>query len=118
MYDNYEDNNDDEVEISIAVPLLETQDDLIIQRRNSVLDIEKHILEIREMFQKLSTIVSLQNEQIKRIEDNIEEVHVNVQKAHHNLLTYLPKVVSNRGLIIQMFVVLAFFIFLFFMFFV
>jgi DNA repair exonuclease SbcCD ATPase subunit len=113
MYDKSGEDNDDD-EISIAVPLLETQDDLIVQRTQAVQEVEKHIMEIREMFQKLANLVSLQSEQIKRIEDNIDDVSINAHKAHQSLLTYLPNVLSNRKLIVNVFLVLAFFIFLFF----
>jgi len=116
-YDNSDDGENDG-EISISIPLMETQDNLLIQRRDAVFEIEQHIKQVREMFQKLATIVALQNESILRIEDNIEDVYVNVQHAQNNFLTYLQKVSSNRTVIIQVFMFLIFFIFMFFMFFV
>jgi len=115
MYDNSDDGNMDEM--SISVPLMETTDDLIIQRLNSVYEIEENIKQVREMFQKLANIVSIQNESIMRIEDNIEEVSLHVEHTQKNLLQYLQKVVSDRSTVIKVFLILAFFIFLFFMFF-
>eukprot|EP01125_Pyxidicula_operculata_P017243 TRINITY_DN6032_c0_g1_i2.p1 TRINITY_DN6032_c0_g1~~TRINITY_DN6032_c0_g1_i2.p1 ORF type:complete len:240 (-),score=40.67 TRINITY_DN6032_c0_g1_i2:52-771(-) len=53
-------------EITIAVPLMQTEDELIVQRTNAVKDIQVHITEIQGIFQKLSHLVNLQSEQIKR----------------------------------------------------
>jgi len=118
-FDMYDDNSEEgDGEISISVPLMETNDDLIITRVSAVQHIEEEIKKIREMFQKLAMTVAIQNDSILRIEDNIQDVYVNVNQAQNNLLTYLQKVVSNRSFIIKIFFILAFFIFLFFMFFV
>jgi syntaxin 5 len=116
MFDNSDDGDMDQ-EISISVPLMETND-LIIDRKNAVDQIHEEINKIREMFQKLAQIVAIQNDSLMRIGDNIDDVYVNVTTAQNNLLTYLQRVVSDRSMIIKIFLILAFFIFLFFMFFV
>ena len=108
-FDMYDASDDDE-ELSISIPIMDTQEDLYVDRRNAVMEIEKNINEVKEMFDKVAQLVHVQNEHIERLEDNIDETLVYAQDAHNNLLEYIPKVSSNRKLIIQTFMVLLFFI--------
>jgi len=116
MYDLSNDDISDE--LSITIPIMDMQEDLYVDRRNAIMEIEKSIYEVKEMFQKVAQLVHVQNEQIQRLEDNIDETLHHAQSAHGNLVGYFPQVASNRRLIIQTFAVLFFFVVLWFLFFV
>jgi len=111
------DDEDNDEDIKIAVPSLQTEDDLILQRSNQIQDIEGHITEIRGIFEKLSSLVAIQGEKIKRIEDNVDETLISAEGAVEQLLKYLKGMSNNQWLIIKIFLVLVFFILVFILFF-
>jgi len=113
LNDDVEYNGSDEV----IIPLMQTEDNLILQRSNAVRDIETHITEIQSIFKKLSSLVAQQTEQLQRIEDNVDTTVVHADSALAELLKYLKGMSSDRWLIIKAFVMIAFFLFLWFMFF-
>lgn len=97
--DDEEISNGDE--ISIAIPLLQTQDSLILDRMDQVAEIESHIQEVQNIFKKLSNLVAFQGEQIQRIEDNVDKVETHAIEGHRQLIKYLMGLASNRWLIMQ-----------------
>jgi len=111
--DDVEHNGSDDV----IIPLMQTEDNLIIQRSNAVRDIESHITEIQSIFKKLSALVALQTEQLQRIKDNVDTTIIHADSALAELLKYLKGMSSDRWLIIKAFIMIAFFLFLWFMFF-
>jgi len=111
--DDVEHNGSDDV----IIPLMQTEDNLILQRSNAVRDIESHITEIQSIFKKLSALVALQTEQLQRIEDNVDTTIIHADSALAELLKYLKGMSSDRWLLIKAFVMIAFFLFLWFMFF-
>jgi syntaxin 5 len=73
--------------------------------------VEQTIVELGSMFQQLATMIKEQEEQIQRIDSNIDDVDLNVNQAHSELLKYFQSVTSNRWLMIKVFMVLiAFFV--------
>ena len=63
------------------------------------------------MFNQLATMIKEQEEQITRIDSNVDDVDMNVSAAHTELLKYFQSVTSNRWLMIKVFgVLIAFFI--------
>ena len=48
-------------------------------RANQVEDIEGHIVELGGIFQRLSTLIAEQGEQVERIDDNMDNALVNVE---------------------------------------
>jgi len=116
IYDDVEDDQNGD-EVTIAVPLMQTEDDLILQRANQIRDIESHISDIKTIFEKLSNLVSVQGERLLRIEDNIDDTMNHAEGAVEQLLRYLKGMSSNRWMIINVFLILLFFIVVFVLFF-
>jgi syntaxin 5 len=80
--------------------------------------VEGTINEIKGIFTELSVLTMQQDEMIRSIEDDLEDVSVNVEEGHKQLLQYLPKVTQNRWLYLKIFGVLLFFMIVFLIFFV
>mmetsp|Transcript_16534 Transcript_16534/g.35011 ORF Transcript_16534/g.35011 Transcript_16534/m.35011 type:complete len:96 (-) Transcript_16534:48-335(-) len=77
-------------------------------RALSVQDIERSIGELAGVFQKLGDMVSLQQEQIERIDTNMEDALQNVDAGHGELLKYYHTMTGNRALMFKIFGVLIF----------
>lgn len=110
-------NDDDDGDVKIVVPSLQTEDDLILQRSNQIQDIEVHITEIKGIFDKLTSLVAMQGEKIRRIEDNVQETMTSAEGAVEQLLKYLKGLSNNQWLIMKVFLILLFFILVFVLFF-
>lgn len=93
--------------------LVLTQDDSYIQdRANAMQTVETTIVELGTMFNQLATMIKEQEEQITRIDSNVDDVDMNVSMAHTELLKYFQSVTSNRWLMFKVFgVLIIFFIF-------
>jgi syntaxin 5 len=61
------------------------------------------------------TVLAGQRETVQRIDENIQDVELNVEGAHTQLLKYYSGLQSNRWLMIKIFAVLIFFFLLFVM---
>lgn len=86
-------------------------------RSDAVQNIETTIVELGEMYKRLVTIVGMQEEVTVRIDQNMENTLVNMERGHSELLKYFDTVSSNRWLILKIFAVLIVFL-VFFMVFV
>ena len=78
-------------------------------RANAMQTVEQTIIELGGMFQQLATMIKEQDEAIQRIDSNIDDVDVNINEAHSELLKYFQSVTSNRWLMIKIFLVLIVF---------
>ena len=78
-------------------------------RASAITNIDSTIQELGEMYQRLATIVSMQGEQIHRIDDNVVLTMGNVEGAHEQLVMYWDMMRSNRGLIFKIFLALIVF---------
>jgi syntaxin 5 len=93
--------------------MLEQQDEYIRERAATMESIESTIVELGGIFQQLASMVKEQEEQVLRIDANVEDAHVNVEAAHSEILKYFQSVSSNRWLIIKIFFVLIVFFIIF-----
>ncbi|XP_068681460.1 syntaxin-5-like [Montipora foliosa] len=93
--------------------IVEQQDDYIHARATAMENIESTIVELGTIFQELAHMVKEQEEQIERIDANVEATEQNVGAAHEELLKYFQSVTSNRWLIIKIFCVLIVFFIIF-----
>ncbi|XP_012562791.1 syntaxin-5 isoform X1 [Hydra vulgaris] len=91
-------------------------DEYIKSRATAMESIESTIVELGGIFQQLAHLVSEQEEQIKRIDSNVEDTEMNVEAAHSELLKYFQSISSNRWLIIKIFFVLIVFFVVFVLF--
>jgi syntaxin 5 len=75
--------------------------------------VEQTIVELGGIFKQLATMIKEQEEQIQRIDSNVDDVELNVNEAHSELLKYFQSVTSNRWLMIKIFIVLIVFFVIF-----
>lgn len=68
-----------------------------------------------QIYSNFMTVLAGQRETVQRIDENIQDVELNVEGAHNQLLKYYQGLTSNRWLMIKIFVVLIFFFLLFVM---
>uniref|UniRef100_A0A2M4BNJ5 Putative snare protein sed5/syntaxin 5 n=1 Tax=Anopheles marajoara TaxID=58244 RepID=A0A2M4BNJ5_9DIPT len=108
---------------SERVPLLQQQqqqqlvlydesDSYVQERAETMQNIESTIVELGGIFQQLAHMVKEQEEMVERIDGNLQDVEMNVEAAHGEILKYFQSVTKNRWLMIKIFgVVILFFIF-------
>ncbi|XP_058058033.1 syntaxin-5 [Anopheles bellator] len=108
---------------SERVPLLQQQqqqqlvlydesDSYVQERAETMQNIESTIVELGGIFQQLAHMVKEQEEMVERIDGNLQDVELNVEAAHSEILKYFQSVTKNRWLMIKIFgVVILFFIF-------
>jgi len=107
-------------EVAIFMPQMTAmvqQEDYTTSRASAVENIERTIVELGGIFQQLATLVAAQGEMIQRIDDNIDNSSVYVEKGGESLVKYLYNVSSNRMLIVKLFLVLIVFAVIFIVFF-
>jgi syntaxin 5 len=81
-----------------------------IQQRGEQIDmIERTMNELGGMFTQLAEMVSIQGEQIQRIDADVDDTLENVEGAQRELLKYWSRVSGNRWLVAKMFGVLMIF---------
>eukprot|EP01130_Rhizamoeba_saxonica_P016852 TRINITY_DN7870_c0_g1_i1.p1 TRINITY_DN7870_c0_g1~~TRINITY_DN7870_c0_g1_i1.p1 ORF type:complete len:294 (-),score=75.63 TRINITY_DN7870_c0_g1_i1:13-894(-) len=107
MYDNFDEEGG---ELALTtIPLIEAQDDLIVQERDAVREIAGQLMEVRTLFERLTDIVAQQHEQVERLEDNIHDVHRDAEKSVGNLVNYLSKISGDRRIYMSVGIVLVIF---------
>ncbi|KAF2674075.1 syntaxin [Microthyrium microscopicum] len=90
--------------------LMEEGNNTYIEQRGEQIDmIERTMAELGGMFTQLAEMVSLQGEQIQRIDADVEDTLDNVEGAQRELLKYWGRVSGNRWLIAKLFGVLMIF---------
>lgn len=74
---------------------------------------ESLISELGSMFSKFSTLVAQQDELVMHIEDDVEMAHGLTSEGQQNLSNYYRIMSGNRGMIIKILLLLAFFVWFF-----
>ncbi|CAA9990004.1 syntaxin 5, putative [Plasmodium knowlesi strain H] len=72
-------------------------------RADAMENIQKIIGDLAQMFQKVATMVTQQDEMIRRIDEDIDTSLYNTREGQNYLLSYLNRLTSTRTLIIQIF---------------
>lgn len=94
--------------------LVQSQDTSYLEARSAaVQSIERSINDIGHIFQQLTHMIAEQGELVQRIDANIDDVGIDVQRGHLELLKYYRYVNSNRWLLLKLFCVLIVFMFIF-----
>lgn len=106
---------------SERVPLIQQQQQLVLydesdsyvqERAETMQNIESTIVELGGIFQQLAHMVKEQEEMVERIDTNLQDVEMNVEAAHGEILKYFQSVTKNRWLMIKIFgILILFFIF-------
>lgn len=85
-----------------------------LESRSAALQgIEATINELGTIYQQLANMISEQGEQVQRIDMNIEEMHLNIERGHGELTKYLRRLSSNRWLMIKIFAIMIIFVIFF-----
>ena len=87
----------------------------IESRSQAIESIESTIAELGQIYQSFATILAGQREMVQRIDDNVQDVEMNVEGAHGQLIKYYQSISSNRWLMIRVFAVLVVFFMVFIM---
>lgn len=97
--------------------MYDESENIILQRAETMQNIESTIVELGGIFQQLATMVKEQEEVVERLDTNILDVGMNVDMAHNELLKHFQSVTRNRALMIKIFggLILFFLFFAFFM---
>jgi len=93
--------------------LINQQDSYIEERADAMLNIQATIVELGSIFEQLAHMVKEHEEIVQRIDSNVEDVHLNVEAAHSEILKYFQSVTSNRWLMIKVFAILIVFFIIF-----
>uniref|UniRef100_A0A182X656 t-SNARE coiled-coil homology domain-containing protein n=1 Tax=Anopheles quadriannulatus TaxID=34691 RepID=A0A182X656_ANOQN len=92
--------------------LYDESDTYVQERAETMQNIESTIVELGGIFQQLAHMVKEQEEMVERIDSNLQDVELNVEAAHGEILKYFQSVTKNRWLMIKIFgVLILFFIF-------
>jgi len=108
-------------DVSINMSLMTMQyqqEDYTSSRASAVENIERTIVELGGIFQQLAALVAEQGDKLQRIDENIDNSAVYVERGGGQLLKYLYNVSSSRMLIVKLFLVLIVFAVIFIVFFV
>ncbi|TPX39159.1 hypothetical protein SeLEV6574_g07403 [Synchytrium endobioticum] len=87
----------------------------IESRSQAIESIESTIAELGQIYQNFATMLAGQREMVQRIDDNVQDVEMNVEGAHGQLIKYYQSISSNRWLMIRVFAVLVVFFLVFIM---
>jgi len=79
-------------------------------RADAVQSVQKTIGELSQMFLKMASLVTAQEEMIQRIDHDVDETLSNVEQGQDHLLKYFQHMSSNRFLIMKVFAILIFFV--------
>ena len=87
--------------VQLLMPEEPQQDEAMNQIQNTLQDLSS-------VFGQLGQLLSVQREQIQRIHTNIDDMDMNIEGAHTELLTYMNSISGNRGLLLKVFGLLLF----------
>lgn len=98
----------------LAMLTTSAADTTYLESRNVALQgIEAAVNELGSIYQQLATMIAEQGEVVQRIDMNIEDMHVNIERGQSELLKYLRNVGSNRWLMVKIFAILIMFVIFF-----
>lgn len=85
-------------------------------RAEAVESVQRAIAELAQIFQKVATMVTQQEEMVQRIDQETDRTAANISMGQSELLRYYNSISSNRMLILKVFGVILFFILFFIVF--
>jgi syntaxin 5 len=87
-------------------------DEYLTSRSNAVEELRATIEEVAGLYRRVNELVAMQEEVTIRIDADIEDIQVNVEEGHMELIKYLEGLSSNQWLLIKVLaIVLAFALF-------
>jgi len=109
---SYERSTNEGKDVVIMMPLDQDRQHTS-SRAAAVESIEKTLSELQNIFGDLMSLVAEQGDMIQRLDANIDNTALYVDRGHNELLKHLYNISSNRGLMIKLFIVLIVFMVLF-----
>jgi syntaxin 5 len=96
---------------NMTIQVYEEKHDVDLETRTEqIKDIENNLQLVSEMYIKLGKMVVEQGELTMSIADKIDQSLVNVEDSQQEIIEWYRKVLSNRGLVLKIFLVLIVFI--------
>ncbi|KAK4474958.1 hypothetical protein MN116_002061 [Schistosoma mekongi] len=88
-------------------------DQEVRQRDAAIRRVESTIVQLGEIYQQFSSLVQEQNDLVLRIDTQTDNVEMNINEAHAQLLVFMRRISAQRGFLIKVFVtiILCFVIF-------
>ena len=80
-------------------------------------NVESHMLELGNIFNKLAVMVNEHRDMVERVEDNVDDANDTINLSLATLTDTLENLRTNRALALKVFAVIAVFIILFITFF-
>lgn len=85
-------------------------------RAEAVTNIESHIVELGQIFNRLSVMINEQGDMVQRIDDNVEDTVSNITSGQNELMRYFQNLSDNRMLALKVFAILFSFMIFFLVF--
>nr|CCA26417.1 syntaxinlike protein putative [Albugo laibachii Nc14] len=110
------DTNDEEHERKPLIAAMATQQlvstdqNYTASRIEAVSQIESHIVDINQLFGRLSTLISEQGEQVQRVDDQVDDMVRNISAGENELLKYFSSLSNTRMLAFKIFAILFIFV--------
>lgn len=93
-----------------SAQIIDMNDAYLQSRTEELMTIQREISTLSGMFTQMATMIKQHGELTGRIDANINVAVDNVSAGQEQLMQYLARINTNRGLIIKIFFVLAVFI--------
>jgi len=120
-YPSYTDQSPENNDVVISMPMqmqTQTQRDIAQSRLDAVQSIESTMVELEGIFQQLANMVATQQDNIERIDVNVQDTASNMDMSQQQLLKYWGNLTNSRRLTVKIFLVLIVFVIVFVVFFV
>lgn len=94
----------------------DSTDDYLTTRATAVGSIESTIHEIGSMYSRVVSLVNQQEEVVMRIDSQLDDTEINMERGRRELLTYFDRISGNSMLIVKVFAILILFLMIFLIF--
>ena len=91
--------------------------DYLAERADAMEQVESHIVELGNIFSKLSVMVNEHRDMVQRVEDNVDDANATINLSLNTLTDTLTNLRTNRALFFKVFGILVSFIIMFIVFF-
>ncbi|KAL9642915.1 hypothetical protein ABK040_010609 [Willaertia magna] len=103
-------SNNSNLQLQEQLPIMSTNNNMLINRTDDILSIENEITKLSGMFNQLAILIKQQGELTQRIDHNLNIAADNIEKGNNELWKLWDSRKGNTGLILKMFGVLIIFI--------
>ncbi|CAH8567452.1 unnamed protein product [Schistosoma turkestanicum] len=94
----------EQLQIFASNPHVSLIDQEVRQRDAAIRRVESTIVQLGEIYQQFSTLVQEQNDLVLRIDSQTDNVEMNINEAHAQLLVFMRRISAQRGFLIKAFI--------------